>query len=956
MASYGKLRTTTILGQAGTTWYVQLWKKDYVGASSPINLGGEGFEVKWTGSGGTRDRAFLQSECILIVNILDATDEGLLYDIFEKGDREYYIRVYKGNSGQPSNLWWFGWVQPSFSKFENSPFPYSSQITATDSIGTFSKQIDSDLLESEFSYSPTINEHIKDFGDSSGIYNIFATSGETNAAPALDDINWFATSIDWWRNGDTYQSDDPFYLYKISKLPFRPDPEKFPTKYSKYNTLKESLRVFNTVGVLSNGQYNFIQANNYQGNTSGDLTFYDYSQGNEQDTTSVVKNNLLTIDGTTNTDKGVVMSGSTITYEPPFKSVSAKFKNGSANIILHPNTDYTSYGFVGNIQEDPTAPENAGLILNLHLRNFEDLSESLIQSALSSGQELKKHLFYTTFNWQIKLDDGTSTYYLTNSSTSDRYEWVAVEPTNVYHSGYAPPPNSDPNLPVSYNASPSSTTPCNMFLNPTNPGARFAITQTFITFVADLPPITGSVSVKLNAVNSYYTWEYNGTTNGLILPFLPAVSPFVGRDVFFYPISTIVDYDSSALSDDQEGIVYKASQNDISAEEGFEFSDIIIGASGVSEVQPENIQYNDSSGEVLSVSQGFRRGNSGSFINPTQLLCSEFLSLQKEPLEILQADVFSPDVSPLKLLKYSINDDSTYKYYSFLGGSFKAQSETMNGEWFKLNNYTSSTEEDVPIPPDGFSKSDVNEGHISQITHTQKVVLEENSLGLTSVIIASQVSITKVDLSSTSKGKVYDGQKLLLKSRSSNNYLVVVVDGTQNSGLTDIDIVSITPDFSIPIGSTLSVLTYDLTNVITAGTATPNLYKGVTETAIYIKAQDFNMWNKTGYNSYTRDDLGSVQPSGYATRTEVYASTYVPIGYKVTSVDVYSSQNRTLATFTSRTTSDLVISLDTGTANTTITLATPWTSVLGDYFIISYLIGASTDEIYGAKLTIIAVP
>ena len=47
----------------------------------------------------------------------------------------------------------------------------------------------------------------------------------------------------------------------------------------------------------------------------------------------------------------------------------------------------------------------------------------------------------------------------------------------------------------------------------------------------------------------------------------------------------------------------------------------------------------------------------------------------------------------------------------------------------------------------------------------------------------------------------------------------MVVDGTQNSGLTDIDIVSITPEFSIPIGSTLSVLTYDLSNVITGGSS-----------------------------------------------------------------------------------------------------------------------------------------
>ena len=40
MATYGKLRETRILGQAGTTWHVQLWKKDYTG--DPISMDLEG--------------------------------------------------------------------------------------------------------------------------------------------------------------------------------------------------------------------------------------------------------------------------------------------------------------------------------------------------------------------------------------------------------------------------------------------------------------------------------------------------------------------------------------------------------------------------------------------------------------------------------------------------------------------------------------------------------------------------------------------------------------------------------------------------------------------------------------------------------------------------------------------------------------------------------------------------
>ena len=44
--AFGKIRNTIILGEAGNTWYVELWKDGYTGSSTEANLYGEGFEVK----------------------------------------------------------------------------------------------------------------------------------------------------------------------------------------------------------------------------------------------------------------------------------------------------------------------------------------------------------------------------------------------------------------------------------------------------------------------------------------------------------------------------------------------------------------------------------------------------------------------------------------------------------------------------------------------------------------------------------------------------------------------------------------------------------------------------------------------------------------------------------------------------------------------------------------------
>ena len=230
--AFGKIRNTIILGEAGNTWYVELWKDGYTGSSTEANLYGEGFEVKWSGQGDTREKRFLESECVVKINVQNDLDEALLYNIFDSGDRKYFVRIYK-NGETSSDVWWWGWVNPSFSVIQNMPYPYNGTIKATDSIGTFSKQVESDMTPAELNGSSNITNHIKDFGDASVLYNWQPISGESNISPAPDSISWFSTSVNWWRSGDPYQSADPFWLYRTSKAPFRKKVDQFPKKYKK---------------------------------------------------------------------------------------------------------------------------------------------------------------------------------------------------------------------------------------------------------------------------------------------------------------------------------------------------------------------------------------------------------------------------------------------------------------------------------------------------------------------------------------------------------------------------------------------------------------------------------------------------------------------------------------------------------------------------------------------------
>lgn len=933
MASYGKLRTTTILGQAGTTWYVQLWKKEYTGASSDMTLSGQGFEIKWSGQGGTRDAQFLNSECVLDMYAENTTDEDLIYDIFSKGDRAYYIRIYK-NGESSSDIWWFGWVNPSFSKIENAPFPYKVNIKATDSIGTFSKRSYDVLSSVNYGLIERVNTHIKDFGDKMGLYDLsdnllsdgtfplpnvnwayssswsipsgggsidydggsgtlrqsitpitqgdnitfsitilnlaegevasiaitnqngdvmlqetssvyldFSTNGnhivsgasledateiklqpqssatvsfsvtdivvlngtDSNASPCPIENDWFQTSIDWWRDGDTYQSDDPFYLYRTSKAAYIKKPEESPQKYKEYDVLKGVLKTFNTTCVLSEGKYNFIQPNNWMGNTNGWTRVYQYDVGGDnRDTTASTLVNLLSVNQTDAT----ILAGSSITFEPSFKEVTANHKQTSNLVVLIQNVDANTALNLGYIDASAGSME-----IKLSGTHTDKYLTSVIAANLPSGYEVPNWGIEATVNIDISITDGTNTYYLnwsgnsTNSSTSIG-TWSLTNNLCTAVCGYNYPDSEAGANPTN---DPTATYPTRS----TRVGEYWYMVSNFIQTVRTYtaPPISGVLSIQMNALSSIR--RYNESTGST--QFMPFSMSIESR-------STVLNADSHIqsieVSENEPGaMVYTASQNTNISEESFDLGDITVGSPIVGETTVLN-QFNIAytlAGEVRYVSDGFRRGNSGDYSNVTQLLVDEFLQLQVEPLEILQAEIFSSTISPTKLLKYSINDDGSYNYYAFMGGSFSPRDETMNGEWYKVSaSATVIQEEDSssfsPLPP--------NTSYLlSNFKSETNTLLNENSLGVTSTEYVSGTSINKIDFNGTLRGKIYDGQKLSLQRYAGNSFMIVEVDGDQAIGLSAIDIQSITPDITIPIGSTLSVLTYDLSNVITGGSS-----------------------------------------------------------------------------------------------------------------------------------------
>jgi hypothetical protein len=783
---------------------------------------GEGFEIKWTGQGGTRDREFLASECVLSLFAENDSDEAFIYDVFEKGDKEYFIRIYK-NSVSNANIWWFGWVQPSFDVLSNEPYPYPVKIIATDSIGVYKERGKDVLTPSDWAAADRINNHINDFGTTMSLYNLSPGSvASGDLAPAPYQHKWFKTSVDWWRDGDTYQSNDPFYLYYITSAAYRKDAEKKPYNYKKYDVLKGCMKTFNTVGFLSDGHYNFIQPNNLAGSLTGDVRMYPYLGSDNEVPSSGVGDvtTLLEIDQTQNANKGTVLAGANITFEPLFKSVTVDFINGNTSFNVPNGVDLTSPFTAGQLQAADADIGSLGLSFSaLHFETF--------SFTPATGRTLENWAIRTIGTLKIKHGTGSSSRWLKEFGLG--FVWETTEQSITLKRGRnIGNANGGPNSGGTYGMTTSSSLsntvedpddeyPCNIEYN-SSTGQYTARTRiNFQTFSGiPIPQVSGDITIELNCSNDYWQFDDDAGT-----PYITATPSGSITKVTEANGISMIAYDTQAL-DGQVGLTYTTAQDANEAYEDYDLGEITTGCTTAGGTNFSNlifsVKYNSGS-NLLVASQGFRRANSGSFLNISQLLTQEFLELQTEPLEILQADIFSPDISPLKYIKYSINNDGSYKYYQFLGGTFKAQSETMSGEWFKLSSGTVIT----PDPPDEIYQQEfrpVFQELGKSIRSNSGLIGDDksnNAYGSLASDLPENTADTKVTLASASKGKIYDGQKLLLCYPDGSNPLTLTASGDSTTSDTQIDLSSFTPDKDYPAGSLLVPLTYDLTNVITGG-------------------------------------------------------------------------------------------------------------------------------------------
>ena len=682
------------------------------------------------------------------------------------------------------------------------------------------------------------------FSFENGSYSGINIGGSTsnNLNPSPDNHKWLRTSANWWRDGDesSYNNVNPLSLYHISKGAFS-NPTQFneegnvvpggnPLDFKLGDVLKGISRLFGLKGYLAEGKYNFIQPNELLDNSTGTLKTYNYSAVFQSQIVENIDTAIII-----NTSDNPILGGSTFTYDPPLESVSLKHSQGESNFSLSEGTNIEGSGLIAGFLAANTGVHTMNFVFHNNIRvtksDFTDLN---------ANHDVFSNTYTNSCDLTIKLSNGTNNYYLQSNGTN-QLVWTLNNSSALtlgLKRGYAVSQSdaiNDPSIMPSiidvsnnadwdsYDSWPCKRTPY-LFGNQSQPiAADTYLFRTNLRFTAEIQeaPISGTVTIGTSTSNDYFQ-----RTIGQASIVDPINDPTpISNKTECVEFSFIPSEENNGQSVDSE-ITYRATQSDVKAYDTKDLGSIAIGqrmagedAFSQSSNKLYSIQKDIGGNQIAPVTEGFRKGNSGGYQTILQLVVEEYLLTQVRPLQILQADVQSADISPLKVLKYKLNPtDSDFKYYQFLGGTFKAQSEIMSGEWCQIDNISPNISTEGPGSAVFSLNQDTNfeettQGSISSIKTQNTNYISLDDYGVIDTAITAGSSPDKFEIDGTTTGRVYDNQKLRLSYPDGSNSVIITSRSELAKGATQILIDSFISDIDFPIGSMVSALKSDLTNV-----------------------------------------------------------------------------------------------------------------------------------------------
>jgi hypothetical protein len=512
------------------------------------------------------------------------------------------------------------------------------------------------------------------------IGNVIAYSTEDFLVPSTNDF--MKINLDWNNSGFSSGVAKCSQFY-ICKGAFATN-TNFPLEYKDVDAFNECLKIFNLVGFLAKGEYYFIQPNSFVDNSSNIIKYSPFDRTTQIATVAdrITETNLVTIDQSNE----ILLGGSTFTFEAPFRSVSATYTSVNNafelakgdNITDRPEvTTDDNYTYGGQIIEDQ--------IYTLDWFSIYTETTPTSNFTLGTGFSLFSGIQNFDSFVTIKAVSSSSTKYLTVNA-DDELEWVSNEKQIVLSRGLSRVPGTY----SPYNSLFSKEFNDSTFVGSIKNAKKFQerdgdiikvkvvdsdyVTTQDLRFNCQLPTLseTSTIFVKVYTETRY---QKQKTIDGIRAASVTN-SNLVDKDSVVESVTLTVKETNSLDTNEARYTEYSTGTT---AVENYDLGDVIIG------VTETDTTFSITDRDNIPITSNiYRDGNTSGQEPFTQFLTKEFLELQKSPLKILQGSIESTDISPIDIVKYSLNDDGVYEYYMFLGGTFNAKSEIMDGEWFRL--------------------------------------------------------------------------------------------------------------------------------------------------------------------------------------------------------------------------------------------------------------------------------
>ena len=940
---------STFYSNLGIEWQINIKAKTLTaGNDTEFKLTKKGFSLKYDKGADIKIAEVKPSSLSFGFIVENDTDKNELNTILATAEGEFYIEV--KNSGAD---WWCGWVKPAYNNYNDGAYPYTASVKATDSLGR--------LLNK---YNNAINTSgADDFKDLYNPLKVFFDTFDISSLP-VSTISVVAL-FKYWAENLTY-STSTNALRKIfyNRNTFVDDPVNYNGVINNYlEELKGVLKSFSLKLMFSRNRYFLVQDTGYDIDapyvwlsTTPDPSATEFRSNTITDVQPLTIDNTQALTGA----NGIMKGGAQFSFEPELNSVRGRYKKGNTFATFDTDNTYSSLSTIGFVSQGLTM-----INLNLNVQIKEKWAAAAVTPHVNQGS-------YITALLTCKMRVGNkylSSNGIYNSSSTIGWEWntdsastfsfavgmgstanAAVENWTIDNLGFVTA--YQPDTPTGFDTATANLIVADLALPELDVYGELQFSMNGGLIYWQLPSasvVYSSDDYLINILADLATNQMPSST-GLNQSNTPASSTI---ELLSSPLVPNIEEGQINDPENNNGTYYFSSVNPTTPNIDKNLGDFALGNNAAADSTETTIRLYDTTNSIYITPGGFDIDTGTDYKDLTQLILNEYMAVSNKPTTKIQGALISSTYLATKPIKYKDKIGGSFERFIFIEGTFTAAKDEWQGTWYKQDKSTDSfTETENPTLPGSEPNDDSPIEIIGGNTGSglaQQNLNAANNIATLTTAIAANTAITSLAVSSL-KCSLKDGQDIFIMDVGSQNGMRITTTNKATKGASTID-TSFTSVVGYAIGSKIMLATYDIPN----HAGSPNLTPGVTETDIYISPDRFIAPSTALFNMYTRDNLGSVQQTSYTRNNKVFASTFIPKGYKVTHVLISCSQNRAIEVLTGTTTNDTTTSLYTGTANTPIPFGTPHVSVLGTYLILELNFGASSDEIYGAKITIAAV-